>query len=422
MKQKNLILMVVAVGCGLLAAFLTSQMSAKPAAVAPQIKVLVVAKELPPGTKFTLDSIKDQFKEKMINAEAIPEKAVVTEDMFDGKTLNKTLRADDFVRESDLGNYQHLDPPEGKHVITVKLPIDKITPFVAPASRVDVMGTALAQDGKIKAAILIPNMLVMATDIKVANNNGAPQGEMTIQLVSIAVSNEEAIAIRACEAANVKLSFILRSDNTKSTTEFDLAKVINWVNGDDTNVKVEKDPLPTPTEPAKDLVKIYVPTGDLPAGTELTSDVLTTKFKEIQWQGTLPANAIEKIKDHVGRFVVKDIYGEVPVPKQCLADALPKKEVVKDPPVAKAGDGAAPLLKAEPPKEPEKKKALPTFDRSFTTPTGTKVYRYEVDAQGELRILGEVTTDGSLVPATNAPPPSKPKEENKDETAPKKVS
>ena len=30
MKQKNLILMVVAVGCGLVAAFLTTQMNAKP--------------------------------------------------------------------------------------------------------------------------------------------------------------------------------------------------------------------------------------------------------------------------------------------------------------------------------------------------------------------------------------------------------
>src|SRR5206468_11176458 len=49
MKQKNLILMVVAVGCGLVAAFLTSQMSARSSAV-EQVEVIVAAKDLPVGT------------------------------------------------------------------------------------------------------------------------------------------------------------------------------------------------------------------------------------------------------------------------------------------------------------------------------------------------------------------------------------
>ena len=51
MKQKNLILMVVAVGCGLVAAFLTTQINAKPKV--EKVEVLVAAKDLPVGTMFT---------------------------------------------------------------------------------------------------------------------------------------------------------------------------------------------------------------------------------------------------------------------------------------------------------------------------------------------------------------------------------
>ena len=56
MKQKNMILIAVAVGCGLVAAFLTTQMSAK----TPKdegVEIPVAAKELSVGTKLNKDSL-----------------------------------------------------------------------------------------------------------------------------------------------------------------------------------------------------------------------------------------------------------------------------------------------------------------------------------------------------------------------------
>ena len=50
MKQKNVILMVVAVGCGLVAAFLTSQMSAK-----GQIEQEAIQRHFYPQTTWPLD-------------------------------------------------------------------------------------------------------------------------------------------------------------------------------------------------------------------------------------------------------------------------------------------------------------------------------------------------------------------------------
>ena len=50
MKQKNVVLMVVAAACGLAAALLTTQMSGKPAAP-DQVEILAAAKDLPVGQK-----------------------------------------------------------------------------------------------------------------------------------------------------------------------------------------------------------------------------------------------------------------------------------------------------------------------------------------------------------------------------------
>ena len=60
MKQKNIVLMVVAVGCGLVAAFLTSQMSAKPAV--EKVDVIVAAKDLPVGSQLTREDLKTAIK------------------------------------------------------------------------------------------------------------------------------------------------------------------------------------------------------------------------------------------------------------------------------------------------------------------------------------------------------------------------
>lgn len=405
MKQKNLVLMVVAVACGLLAAFLTSQMSAKPAVQTPQIEVLVVAKELPPGTKFTADSIKDQFKKKTVNPEAIPEKAVITEDMLDGKTLNKTLRADDFLRESDLGNYTPLLPPEGRHSVTVRLPVDKMTPFVQPNSRIDLLGTLQnSNDGKIRGAILIPNMLVMAVDTKVVTPQGNAAGEMSIQMATVAATRDEAAAIRLCEHANVKLSFILRSEGGVENPEdknWSLDKVVAWVNADNAQTKSETEtPKDPKTEDTAPTLKMTVPTADLPAGTELTSDVVQSKFKEVPVIGAPPANAVLNIKEHVGRFLVKDIATDQFVPKSFVADKLPE--------VAKAAPSEQPTPKTTPEiPDATPAKKLKTFDRSYTTPAGTKVYRYEIQESGELRFMGEVTGDGAVIPAAPNETPEK---------------
>ena len=59
MKQKNVILMVVAVGCGLVAAFLTSQMSGK---TVDQVEVVVASRDLAVGTTLTAEDLQGAVK------------------------------------------------------------------------------------------------------------------------------------------------------------------------------------------------------------------------------------------------------------------------------------------------------------------------------------------------------------------------
>src|SRR5215211_2866731 len=71
MKQKNLILMVVAVGCGLVAAFLTSQMNAKPQT--ESVDVVVAATDIPVGVGISKEDLGKYLKTKKLPKDAIPE-------------------------------------------------------------------------------------------------------------------------------------------------------------------------------------------------------------------------------------------------------------------------------------------------------------------------------------------------------------
>ena len=94
MKQKNLILMVVAVGCGLVAAFLTSQMSAKPgqgrAGRGPR------GRQGPAGRHHAHQGRARRrcVKYKKFAKDGLPAAVVATEDELVDKRLARTIRAE----------------------------------------------------------------------------------------------------------------------------------------------------------------------------------------------------------------------------------------------------------------------------------------------------------------------------------------
>ncbi len=95
MKQKNVLLMVVAVACGLAAAVLTTQMTGKPAAP-DQVEILAAAKELQVGLKLDKAKIAEFVKKKKVNKNDVPPEGVCfkEEDLVD-KYVQRPRGAED---------------------------------------------------------------------------------------------------------------------------------------------------------------------------------------------------------------------------------------------------------------------------------------------------------------------------------------
>jgi Flp pilus assembly protein CpaB len=404
MKQKNLILMVVAVGCGLVAAFLTSQMSARPkAAEAPMVEVLVASKELPTGTKFTKDSLKDQVKRKKIPQDQVPEGAVTNELELIDRQLQKTLKLDEDLRGGDTIETKYsMVPPQGKDLITVRLPIDKVTPFIKPGTRIDLIGTGVTRKQQVVGMMVLPDVLVMAVDIE-TRSSGDSAGRLNIQLTTLALSTEEALLVRMCETANIQLSYILRtegdSDKRNPLDGWSKDKVRKWVEnmqGDNESATPKSDGGQDRQIPAAAGQKVLlpVPTEDLPAGTEITFDLIKTKFKDVEFVAPAPENAVVKMDEFLGKYLLEKVSANNFVPKSYIGNKPEKKEGAKPAPKDDA--------KTDEPKRD-------TFDRSITNGNATKVYRFEKQDDGSWKMLGEVKEDGSVVPVPgNVPPPVAP--------------
>jgi pilus assembly protein CpaB len=426
-KQKNLILMVVAVGCGLAAAFLTSRMSAKPATdQVPQKDVLVAAKDLNPPTKFTKEALKDLVKRKRMNAADVPDNAIESEEELIDMTLHRPVSANVFLQKTDVNKNEGLTPPIGKTgLMSVKLPLAQVTPFIKPTSRVNLVGTVTNRNNqKVGGRVLIPNMHVMAVDSDYIPAPGAATGRMQVQVITLAVSNEEATLIRMAETAGVTMSFVLignTQDIANVAEKWDINEVIGWVNdavaggGGSSEQKLPETnvtPAPAPT-----FVKVPVATEDLPTGTELTDDVITQKFRMVDFVEA-PATAVIDLKASIGHFLAKEVSANQFLPKTAVSKTAPKKPEEPKPEVKPE---VKPEIKPEAPPEvkpaPKEVKKKTTVDKSITGPSGTKTYRYEQQDDKTWKLLGEIQPDGSVTPVNGVAPAEK-KQDKKDDAAP----
>jgi pilus assembly protein CpaB len=171
MKPKTIILMVVAVACGLAASYMTSRVIAdrnrQSDTPEEKVTILVAAKKIPYSTL-----IKDPhkyFAEKQYTKGEEPKKAIKSWEQVQDKRLNKALSEDQFVTLDDL-----LDPktagsieimlPQGMRAVALKVNAASVVAgFVLPNSRVDVVLTQKNGEHSTTKTIL-QNMLVLASD------------------------------------------------------------------------------------------------------------------------------------------------------------------------------------------------------------------------------------------------------------------
>ena len=194
MKPKTIILLVVAIGCGLVASFMTSRLLAdKGTPEEPEkVKVLVVAKNLPYG--LLLKEPQELFVEKAYTKGDEPRKAIQTYEALKGRRLNKALTAEQFVFPDDLMDPKNPDQfatlPKGSRAVAISVNAQKaVGGFVQPGNRVDVVYTVRKGDNESYSQTILQNMLVMAVD---TNPTRDEQGARVGNTVTLAARPDEA--------------------------------------------------------------------------------------------------------------------------------------------------------------------------------------------------------------------------------------
>jgi len=234
MKSKTMILMVVAIGCGLAASYMTSRLLAERANEKDQeqekVTILVAKQNLSMGTL-----VKDPeryFQEKQFTKGEEPRKALTSFDQIKEKKLNKSLAAEQFVTGDDLmdsksANFENQMPP-GTLAVAIKVSVDAIAGgFVQPNSHVDVITTLRRSDGEATSHTLLQNMLVLAVGETPIRDT--EKQTILASTVTLAAKPDEAQKlILAQDLGNLKLILRKYDDlevrKVKVTTSRDIAK------------------------------------------------------------------------------------------------------------------------------------------------------------------------------------------------------
>ena len=427
MKQKNMILMAVAVGCGLVAAFLTSQMSGK-SSQSEQVEVLVAAKDLPVGTQLSREDLKTMVKKRKMSKDGLPPAFVVDENVLVDKRLSRPVRAEETFNPGDLSTGGVVTIPAGMHMSTLQLGVPAaVAGFVGPGSRVDVLVT-IRLGATTKAFPLLVNMLILAVDQQVAYDKTGtfPQ----LNSVSFAVDRKQALLLELAKSRGCTVALMLRHPEDKSTdvAGYDIDKVtallsddqnkgsVNEPNGSDDRIKpkvsgetAKVEPTPVEPTPKPQTVSVPVAIEDIAAGTDLTKDLIAAKFKTIELPLALADGAFTDLTPALGKvfrtglgkgqWVTEALVGiqaTKPGPQEEFQP--PKSAPVEPTPAATA----PPVAPTEKPKPVVAKRAIK--DLPLTTPHSVTIFRYEEYAPGKWRYLGEFPAD-----ATEDAKPAKPR-------------
>ena len=193
MKPKTMILMVVAVVCGLGASYMTSRLLAdRQAAPTEEMVPVLVAKVKVPGWT-PIKEPEKFFEVKMLPESAVSKSSLKSFDDVKDQRLNKPLDAERAAMQSDLLSKEQQSLADslapGMRAIAVKVTAESIAGgFVLQGARVDVVVTTRNSDPSAK--VFLQGMLVLAVDTQDTRN--VEQKSIIAQTVTLAATPEEA--------------------------------------------------------------------------------------------------------------------------------------------------------------------------------------------------------------------------------------
>ncbi len=421
MGSRNLLLMVVAVGCGLGAAILTTRISAKPKI--ELIDVYVAAKNLPVGTVLTREELPKAVARKAVPKEAVPPMIVLNEEDLLDRRLTRSIQAGEYITSNALTKGGVITLPDGHDMVTMPINIHgAVAGFVGPGSRVDVLAS-LKLGNEVRAFPLLVNVLVLAVDRHAsydsANNKGG--GVFTeVSSVSFAVTQEQALVLKMAEHRGCYLSLLLRNPNKKDPDNYNIEEVKKLLQAERYPGKLVSsrfgndgaddapDTQPPATAPSPtETVKVWIAKNDLSAGTLLTKDLVEKEFEQKDLPKEYAEGAVTDLTPVLGQLALKNgisksqwltagMLGPPPVKPGPREEFVPPKPDLGRVPAASASPGPAG-------QRPVREVVVHTANRS-------EIYRYEEVRPGQWRFKEKVAADqgsggdsGSPTPAPTPP-------------------
>src|SRR5947209_15442462 len=280
MKSKTFVLMFLAIGCGLVAAYLTARISAKQAT--PDTQPVLVAKEkLSAG-----QVIKDP--EKVFVLMSYPTgstpNAISNMDDLKNKILSKTVQPGQWLTPEDISGNYGIELPKGYYAMAVKVDANSAASgFILPKSRVNVVAVLkpMGMANRPKVVTILQDVLVLAVDtMAVRPEDKMAYGQVSNALLAVKPADSQKIAL-AQSMGEIKL--VLRShddDKKPPLPEIEYAGADSLA-GEDSAVIARP--------PEKPQVRIAVAKQDLEAN--LTIDD-PEKFFEVRAMTDPPAEAV----------------------------------------------------------------------------------------------------------------------------------
>jgi pilus assembly protein CpaB len=268
MKPKTLVLMGVAIACGLGASYMTSRLLAeRNTDDEPKIDVLVAKKNLNMGD--TIKTPEELFQQKRYVKGEEPAGAVTDFESLKNRVLKRPLRPGDHVTQEDMfGDKDNIDVlafllAPGHRAVGIRVNVESAAFGFAtlPLSRVDIISTVRRADDKATyAQVLLENVLVLAADDKTRRSeDGKP---MPSQVVTVALKPEDTLKVRLAAEMGT-LSLALRKINDVSRTEKGKLTYQQLKSGEDSGqddpVEVANVPTPPKVEPPSPKVDVPEP-------------------------------------------------------------------------------------------------------------------------------------------------------------------
>jgi pilus assembly protein CpaB len=246
MKSKTLILMIVAIVCGLVASYMTSRVIADRQTPVEEEKVSVLVAKQNLNMGLLLKDPEKYFEEKQFTKGEEPKRAIKDFEELKGRLLNKPLSAEQFVTAEDLNDKggEGLSGlmQKGKRAVAIKVNADtSVGGFVLPHNRVDIVSVTRKGDD-LHSRIILQNILVLAVD----QTSQRPEDKQATLSSTVTVEVTPAQAEKLSLASDLgSLRLILRSfgDDEKVTTAGASPKNLNSANdavSDDQVVALEK--------------------------------------------------------------------------------------------------------------------------------------------------------------------------------------